>query len=84
MMAMSIVLVQRTNQYVHERHRYQFCSVSNYSFEYFYCMNQSSHSCISSEHLCDGHADCEHGDDEQFCTTNRTVVEEMIFVYHII
>ena len=38
----------------------------------FYCINQSSNSFISKNSLCDGHHDCEHGDDEQFCTTNRT------------
>jgi hypothetical protein len=38
----------------------------------FYCMNQSSQSCIGYTKLCNGHNDCEHGDDEQFCTINQT------------
>ncbi len=38
----------------------------------FYCMNQKFKSCILISNLCDGYKQCEHGDDEQFCTTNRT------------
>ena len=38
----------------------------------FYCINQSSNSFISQKKLCNGHHDCEHGDDEHFCITNRT------------
>jgi hypothetical protein len=40
--------------------------------DHFYCMNQSSRACIKFSYLCDGKKLCEHGDDEQFCTTNRT------------
>jgi hypothetical protein len=39
----------------------------------FYCRNYSYNSCVSSLDLCDGTRECEYGDDEQFCTTNRTL-----------
>jgi hypothetical protein len=38
----------------------------------FYCVNQSTQVCLDVSYLCDGANDCEHGDDEQFCTTNDT------------
>ena len=38
----------------------------------FHCTNHSSKLCISWYSLCDGKNDCEHGDDEQFCTKNET------------
>jgi hypothetical protein len=42
------------------------------TFGDFYCMNPSSRSCISDKNLCDGYNDCEHEDNEQFCSTNQT------------
>ena len=35
----------------------------------FLCINGTY---IHRSYLCDGYEQCEHGDDEQFCTTNRT------------
>jgi hypothetical protein len=54
----------------------------------FYCMNRSSELCIGNSQLCDGNNDCEHGDDEQFCTTNGTSaidsdVEKFLYDYHV-
>jgi len=46
---------------------YEYCDLAP-----FYCINQSLNSFISWKKLCDGHHDCEHGDDERFCTINRT------------
>jgi len=42
----------------------------NHTFRFFYCMNQTSHLCLSDNELCNGHNDCENGDDERFCTTD--------------
>ena len=41
----------------------------------FYCINQNSSLPISIFRLCDDKQDCEYGDDERFCTTNRTYSE---------
>jgi hypothetical protein len=38
--------------------------------EHFYCRNQRSTPCIDQYRLCDGHNNCEYGDDEQFCQTS--------------
>jgi hypothetical protein len=37
---------------------------------YFYCINSSSESCTRLKNICNGYNDCQHGDDEQFCTQN--------------
>ena len=37
----------------------------------FYCTNQRFRGCIN-DGLCNGINECDHGDDEQFCTTNKT------------
>ena len=37
----------------------------------FYCRNQNSSLLLSNEVLCNNYSDCERGDDEQFCTTQR-------------
>ena len=42
----------------------------NHVFRYFYCMNQTSHLCLSDNELCNGYNDCENGDDERFCTND--------------
>ena len=47
-------------------------SVYDNEYSEFYCINQSSYSFIPVYTLCDGKKDCQHGDDERFCTTNRT------------
>jgi hypothetical protein len=39
----------------------------------FYCINQSSNPCITSNFICNGCEKCKDGDDEQFCNTNRTL-----------
>ncbi|CAF4011362.1 unnamed protein product [Rotaria magnacalcarata] len=44
-------------------------------YQNFHCMNQSLKKCISSSQLCNNNNDCYYGDDEQFCTTNKTVPE---------
>ncbi len=52
----------------------QICRMksSNYkTTNNFHCRNQTNSLCIGAEGLCDNHNDCEHEDDEQFCTTNR-------------
>ena len=38
----------------------------------FHCIRHSAPHCIDRYQLCNGHDDCDHGDDEQFCQTNRT------------
>jgi hypothetical protein len=43
---------------------------------HFYCMNPTTQSCVNYMQLCDNHKDCEDGNDEQFCTTNRTPFED--------
>jgi len=48
---------------------------SNYN--YFHCMNNNSHLCISYEQLCDGNDDCEDGNDEQFCSMSFPAVNEI-------
>ena len=40
----------------------------------FYCINRTSSLCIDFSSLCDGNKQCEHGDDEQFCSANRTKI----------
>ena len=40
-------------------------------FNEFRCMNDISKPCIDSVNICDGHEDCVHGDDEQFCKTQE-------------
>jgi len=42
----------------------------NHTFRFFYCMNQTSHLCLSNNELCNGYNDCENGDDERFCTND--------------
>ena len=42
-------------------------------FNDFYCMNDSSETCIHPDNICDGHNDCIHGDDEQFCKIKELV-----------
>ena len=38
----------------------------------FHCVNDDSSLCLDKTQLCDGKKQCENGDDEQFCSTNRT------------
>ena len=50
----------------------------------YYCMNYSPYLCISQSALCNGNNDCEHGDDEQFCTSNQTSnVEKFLYNYRL-
>jgi hypothetical protein len=39
----------------------------------FYCMHDSSHSCIIVTAVCNGLKQCAHGDDEQFCNKTRSL-----------
>ena len=51
----------------------RFCRILNYhSVHTFHCRNQTNSSCISLQQLCNNRKDCQYGDDEQFCTTDRT------------
>jgi len=47
-------------------------------YEYFHCMNNNSHLCLSSEQLCDGNNQCQDGDDEQFCSMSFPADEEIL------
>jgi len=47
-------------------------------YNYFHCMNNNSHLCLSSEQLCNGNKDCEDGDDEQFCSVSSPPVKEVL------
>ena len=38
----------------------------------FYCVRQMSSYCIRQHEICNGHEDCDNGDDEQFCQVNAT------------
>jgi len=52
---------------------------NNYEkYNYFHCMNNNSHLCISFEQLCDGNNDCEDGNDEQFCSMYFPAVNEIL------
>ena len=42
----------------------------DFKTDQFYCANDTIHRCIRSGLLCDRRADCLHGDDEQFCSSN--------------
>jgi hypothetical protein len=39
----------------------------------FYCKRENMIPCLPSRLLCNGKEDCDDGDDEQFCKTNRTL-----------
>ena len=78
-------------------YNYQYKYLTNIDRPSFYCTNQSSGLCILNRLLCNGHNDCEHGDDEQFCTyqtspaninicvqsdsKNRSIVESFLCNY---
>ena len=47
-------------------------------YNYFHCMNNNSHLCLSSEQLCDGNNQCQDGDDEQFCSMSFPADEEIL------
>ena len=44
---------------------------SNDAYETFFCVQRNVSICLSKVRLCDGHRDCDQGDDEQFCTANQ-------------
>jgi hypothetical protein len=52
-----------------------------HSSDKFYCMHDSSHSCLGALALCDTVNDCAHGDDEQFCNKNRSLPFNSIICY---
>ena len=45
----------------------------------FHCVNDGSSLCLDKIQLCDGEKQCENGDDEQFCSTNLTMVNDHRF-----
>jgi len=53
--------------------RVQMISIYNdpYIIRNFYCTNQNSSVLLFNEVLCNNYSDCEHGEDERFCTTQR-------------
>jgi len=53
--------------------RLQMMSIYNDAIlrQNFYCRNQNSSLLLSNTALCNNYLDCEHGEDEQFCTTQR-------------
>jgi hypothetical protein len=53
-----------------------------FTYDYlFSCMNETYQHCISGLALCNDQIDCEHGDDEQFCDRNRTIIYDGICSY---
>jgi len=46
---------------------------TNEDFRYFYCLNRTSHVCISQYDLCDGVNHCENDDDERVCINYRNI-----------
>lgn len=48
-------------------------SYCDYTYNTFYCRNESSKLCVEFSQLCDGYNDCKHGDDEQICQQNETL-----------
>jgi len=60
---------------------------SNYDeskLENFYCNKNNIGPCIQHQNLCDGHNDCDNGDDEQVCdiTRNFTIYESVCYEKH--
>ena len=53
--------------------RVQMMSIYNDAIlrQNFYCRNQNSSLLLSNTALCNNYSDCEHGEDERFCTTQR-------------
>jgi hypothetical protein len=53
----------------------QICRMKSLNYiamNHFYCRNQTNSSCFNFQQLCNNYNNCQYGDDEQFCTTNRT------------
>ena len=68
-MAMLIVLVQLMNQYYVER---TYNQSIDQLLRIFIVSIKALHPVSPTYDLCDGHEHCQHGDDEQFCNTNRS------------
>ncbi|CAF1410014.1 unnamed protein product [Adineta steineri] len=54
------------------RKEYQIMNMDN-----FHCIHQKPKRCIDNLGLCNGIYDCDHGDDEQFCTTDKSPVHSI-------
>jgi hypothetical protein len=50
--------------------RQEYYEIQN---NHFYCINQTSISCLPDILFCDGKNNCDYGDDEQLCEKNRTI-----------
>ncbi|CAF4997127.1 unnamed protein product, partial [Rotaria sp. Silwood1] len=54
---------------------------SHYDVNYniFACKNSSSNRCVASFALCNSYFECQYGDDEVFCTTDRNISRDRAF-----